>query len=161
MTMGGLYPYRAKFLERLLQADVKLTIFGRSFGYVTGRWRSAFREEYITGARKSELIYGAKVVLNNMHYGEVEGVNCKFFEIMGSAGCQLCDDKPVIPQLARAGQEVVTFDSVDECIDKIRYLLERPAERHAIAHAARERALAEHTYEHRIREILERTADLY
>jgi len=160
LTMGGLYPYRAKFLERLLEADINLTIFGRSFSYFTGEWSSAFRNEFITGARKSELIYGAKVVLNNMHYAEIEAVNCKFFEIMGSAGCQLCDNKPVIPEHARPGHEVMTFDSVDECIDKIRYLLERPGERHAMAHAARQRALAEHTYEHRLREILDKIADL-
>ena len=160
LTMGGMYPYRAKFLERLLEANINLTIYGRSFSYFTGEWRNAFRDEFITGARKSELIYGAKVVLNNMHYAEIEAVNCKFFEVLGSAGCQVCDNKPVISENARPDHEVMTFDTVDECIDKIRYLLAHPTERHAMAHAARKRALAEHTYEHRLREILEKIADL-
>jgi spore maturation protein CgeB len=160
MAMGGMYPYRAKFLERVLQAGINLTIFGRAFDYFTGEWSRAFRDEFITGARKAELIYGSKIVLNNMHYAEVEAVNCKFFEIMGAAGCQVCDDKPVVPELALQGHEVVTFNSVDECVEKIKHLLDHPAERYSIAEAARKRALAEHTYQHRLQEMLGNISDL-
>ena len=72
------------------------------------------------GARKGELIYGSKIVLNSMYYGEVESVNVKFFEILGCEGFQICDWKPVIPGLATPNKEVVTFETVDEAVDKIR-----------------------------------------
>ncbi len=101
------------------------------------------------GARKAELIYGSKIVLNIMYYGEVESVNVKFFEILGCEGFQICDWKPVLPDLATPDREVVTFKTVDEVVDKIRYYLDHDEERWTIARAGYERARREHTYEHR------------
>jgi spore maturation protein CgeB len=50
---------------------------------------------------------------------------------------------------------LVLFRSSDEMVDKIRYYLEHDEERERIAAAAQARVLAEHTYEHRFRHMLE------
>lgn len=149
LVIGNVYPYRSVFLDRLIEAGVNLTICGSRYGYVSGAWDDRFAGEYIVGARKGELIYGSKVVLNTMYYGEVESVNVKFFEILGCEGFQICDWKPVIPELAVPDREVVTFRTVDEAVEKIRYYLAHDEERWAIARAGYERARREHTYEHR------------
>src|SRR5262249_19352334 len=54
----------------------------------------------------------------------------------------------------RLGHEVAGFRSLDECCDQIRYFLEKPKSRLAIARAAQGRCLAEHLYEHRVSRLL-------
>lgn len=49
------------------------------------------RRKYIVGKEKARILYGAKIVFNNLHYAEIESVNNKFFEINGSGAFQLCD----------------------------------------------------------------------
>ena len=149
LVIGHIYPYRSVFLDRLVSAGVNLTICGTRYSYVSGGWDDRFLGEYIVGSRKAELIHGSKIVLNTMYYGEVEGVNVKFFEILGCEGFQLCDWKPVIPEHATPDREVTTFETVDEAVDKIRYYLAHEEKRWAIARAGYERARREHTYEHR------------
>ena len=150
LVIGSVYPYRSVFLDQLVSAGVNLTICGSLRGYVPpGNWDGRFAGEYIVGARKAELFYGSKIVLNMMHYSEIEGVNCKFFEILGCEGFQICDWKPVVPELATPDREVVTFETIDEAIEKIRHYLAHDEERWTIARAGYERARREHTYERR------------
>lgn len=149
LVIGNIYSYRSVFLDRLVSAGVNLTICGSRYSYVSGSWDDRFQGEYIVGSRKAELIHGSKIVLNTMYYGEVDAVNVKFFEILGCEGFQLCDWKSVIPEHATPDREVVTFETVDEAVEKVRYYLAHEEERWAIARAGYERARREHTYEDR------------
>jgi spore maturation protein CgeB len=66
----------------------------------------------------------------------------------------LLDWRPTLPQLFREGQEVVSFRSPEEMVEKVRYWLPREDERREIGDRARQRALAEHTFEHRLSRLL-------
>ena len=48
----------------------------------------------------------------------------------------------------------------DELVEKVRHFLDNPSERDAIARAGHARTVAEHTYERRISEILEKLRPL-
>ncbi|MCK4627695.1 MAG: glycosyltransferase, partial [Sedimentisphaerales bacterium] len=58
-------------------------------------------------------------------------------------------------QFFRLNHELITFDGPKDLLRKIRYYLDNEQERQRISKAARERLLAEHTYRHRAREMLE------
>jgi spore maturation protein CgeB len=45
--------------------------------------------------------------------------------------------------------EVVTFKTADECIEKVKYLLEHEEQRQAIARAGQQRTLRDHTFDNR------------
>jgi spore maturation protein CgeB len=51
------------------------------------------------------------------------------------------------------GEEIGVFDNEDDLIPQIRYWLEHPEERAAVAEAGYRRVLAEHTYDDRFEEI--------
>ena len=51
------------------------------------------------------------------------------------------------------GEEIETFDSIGELIEKIRHYLRHPESAASIAQRGQTRAYAEHTYEHRLQEI--------
>jgi spore maturation protein CgeB len=53
------------------------------------------------------------------------------------------------------GKEVVAYRSPEECVELVKYYLEHDKEREAIARAGQERTLREHTYYHRMQELVE------
>jgi spore maturation protein CgeB len=48
---------------------------------------------------------------------------------------------------------VVTYTSVDDCVEKARWLLDHPTEREEIARKGQERCLKEHTFRQRAEEL--------
>jgi hypothetical protein len=61
-----------------------------------------------------------------------------------------------LPHFYRPGVEVETWATLEELKEKVAYYLDRPQERRAIAEAGRRRALAEHTWDARLRTLLAR-----
>ncbi len=84
-------------------------------------------------------------------------VNPRTFELAMCGAFQLVDRRELLPELF-ADDELVTFTSMEELLERIEYFLARPEERAVWAAKARERALAEHTYVHRMTALIEFTA---
>jgi len=82
------------------------------------------------------------------------GANQRVFELAGIGTVQLCDAKADIGRSFTEDSEIVLFRSAGELRDKARWLLVVPEERRTIAARARDRALAEHTWRHRLEELL-------
>ena len=81
-------------------------------------------------------------------------VNPRTFEL-AAAGCfQLVDQRALLPELFEPGKDLVTFESATQMREQIEYYLAHPEERHAFAERARHKVLEEHTYAHRMREML-------
>lgn len=76
-------------------------------------------------------------------------------ELAGAGAFQLVDQRRHLKELLRPGLEVETFASVEECRKKIRYYLDHEDERRELAKHARRRALAEHSYGHRMAEAID------
>jgi spore maturation protein CgeB len=72
--------------------------------------------------------------------------NARLFEATGMGACLITDWKANLPQLFEPDTEVVTYRSIDECIEKVNYLLGHETERQRIAAAGQKRTLRDHTY---------------
>jgi spore maturation protein CgeB len=83
-------------------------------------------------------------------------VNPRTFELAACDAFQLVDHRSLLPALLTPGEDIVTFRSIAEMREQIDHFLARPDERLRFAQAARRRVLAEHTYEHRVQEMLQR-----
>lgn len=75
--------------------------------------------------------------------------NLRLYEATGVGACLLTDARGNLCELFEPEKEVVTYSSVDECIDKVKWLLANPEKRKAIAFAGQERTLKDHTWEKR------------
>jgi spore maturation protein CgeB len=154
ITFGSIYPYRANMVRHLINSGIKVQLFGtpdKRFG--SPDINQFFGNEYITGKRKSELIFGSKVVFNNFHYAEVNSANVKFFEIAGIGGFQICDYKPCLEEYSIIPTEKFTFNTIGQAIDLIKFYLDKPVLRHELAHEQYNHFLSNHTYEHRINQM--------
>jgi spore maturation protein CgeB len=89
---------------------------------------------------------------NARRYGT--GANMRVFELAAVGTTQLSDAKGDIARHFTPGREIVLYRSVAELRDQARQLLEDAAARRSLAAAAHERALREHTWTHRMEELL-------
>lgn len=154
LMYGGLYAYRVRMAERLLKAGIRLHIYGSPSHYPSALVNAAFRRRILVGEEKNSLLYGAKIVFNNLHYAEVSSANQKYFEINGTGAFQLCDHKPTLHEYSGVPIDKVTFTTIDDAIDRIRYYLSRPAERHALAAQQYQHFMKHHTFDQRVEQIL-------
>jgi hypothetical protein len=86
--------------------------------------------------------------------------NLRLYEVTGTGALLLTDMKDNLAEILRPGVECVAYRDAEECVRLARHYLENEKERAAIAAAGYQRTLAEHTYEHRVRDLLELVADV-
>lgn len=156
VAFGTMYPYRANMISQLLNAGIDVSLFGtpdKRFG--TPEIEKKFRNEFITGDRKSTVLYSSKIVFNNFHYAEIESTNVKFFEIAGIGGFQICDYKPVLKEYSSIPIEQFTYKTIGEAIELMKYYLDKPELRHELALKQHKHFLLNHTYENRINQMLQ------
>ncbi len=158
MTYGTMYPYRVNMLKQVINAGIDLKVYGvipHRFYY--GELDNAYQHKYITGEEKAKILYGAKIVFNQMHYAEIEGVNCRFFEVNGAGAFQISDYRPILHELLPIDPELVSFRTIDEGIDKIKYYLDHPKERYSIAEKVYQHFIMNYSYDNLVKYMLEKT----
>jgi spore maturation protein CgeB len=123
-------------------------------------------EERFTPEEFAKIVAGSKINLNlhssTEHAGVDPGadaINPRVFEVAACGGFQLCDPCRGLEDFFDPDTEVPTYRNLTELRARIDYFLAHPEEREAMARRARERALREHTYEQRARQMLERILD--
>ena len=156
MIAGTLYYYRQEILRQLVQQSqgIQLKIWGSRPDWLLDRLPGLHMGRYVHGDDKVRAALSAKICLNTLHFGEVNALNCRAFELAGCGGFQMVTRVPTLAEHFEPEVEVVTFGSVEELIEKSAYYLRNPEAAAAIAERGRLRAHRDHTYEHRIREIL-------
>jgi len=86
---------------------------------------------------------------------EGDFVNPRLFEVASCGGFQLVDERKEIRRFFEPESEIVTFRNVRELRQKIDYYLAHEEERAAIAERVQTRAHREHTYRHRMIQMLD------
>ena len=101
-----------------------------------------------------ELLTRSQIVVNT-HIEAAEGAanNMRLFEATAMGALVLTEAAANLSELFEPGAEVVTYEGVDDLIEKIRHYLDHEDERRAIAAAGQRRTLRDHTYGRRIEEL--------
>jgi spore maturation protein CgeB len=82
------------------------------------------------------------------------GVNQRVFDVPASGGFLITDHRDQLAALFEPGREAITYDHPEEALDLTRYYLTNDAERRRVTEAARNRILNEHTYCHRVADLI-------
>jgi spore maturation protein CgeB len=153
-TAGNSHAYRIAFLQNLDGYDVKQWGNYPPLWLPTGAVAGMHQGRQALEHEKVRAFRGAKIVINNLHYGEVWGVNVRTFEAAGAGAFQMVDWRPGLQQLFDDGRELISFRTMRELKENIDYWLPREGERRTIGEAAMKRAHADHTYRHRLELLL-------
>jgi spore maturation protein CgeB len=102
-----------------------------------------------------QILSESKITLN--HHGDVAPYanNMRLFEATGMGTLLITDWKLNLTEMFEPGREVVTYHTFEECAERIVYYLEHEKERDEIAKAGQQRTLREHTYYHRVQELVD------
>ncbi len=88
-------------------------------------------------------------------------VNQRVFDVPAAGAFLVTDHRAQIEDLFSVGSEVVCYNEPGEAGELVRHYLDRPEQRAKIVAAARERILAEHTYDIRLTRLFEEMRALY
>jgi spore maturation protein CgeB len=172
--LSSLHPERIEMVETLLRTT-PLRIWGESGGIkLKDRLRHTFARFGWPQKPKSRMrtlslhypgrihppVFGcdyyrvlgrSRIVLNrHIDCAGHDASNMRLFEATGMGACLLTDNKRNLRDLFEPDVEVMVYDSLDDCVEKVRYLLAHDAERKAIAQAGQRRTLHDHTFSRRV-----------
>lgn len=159
--VGDATPRREALLTDLLEFGV--AIWGPG-------WRKTRLRDYCRGDQTTVENYvraygGATVALNLYREGPTgeatssSGCNPRTFELASMGLAQVMDARADLPALFAVGEECFTFGDPAELKEVVRDLVADHQRADTIGKAARSRALAEHTYVHRLSGLLEEIFD--
>lgn len=157
-TAGNSHSWRVAYYKHLARYDVKLWGAPAPLWMPAGAVAGMHQGRPVLNEDKARAFLGAKIVLNNLHYGEIWGVNVRTFEAAGIGAFQMVDFRPGLSQLFEDGVELVSFRGIQNMRDTIDHWLSRRDERLVIAAAGKKRAHAEHTYRLRLSLMLDTLA---
>ena len=158
--VGAGYHNRRNFFTGLL--DMNFKIWGNEWDNAAALNSIIQRDGERVSTEDSVKIFNATSINVNLHsstyhdgvnpFGDF--VNPRTFEIASCRAFQLADERRHLNDCFVVGDEMVTFSSLQDFRDKAAHYLANPHERIEIAEAAHQRVLAQHTYEHRMLELL-------
>lgn len=145
-SAGNQHSWRNIIFEHLKDYDVKFWGLEPPIWMPKGVLFSYFQGKPVYNSEKAEAFINAKIVLNNLHYSEIEGLNVRCFEAAGIGAFQIVDWRPGLSDLFIDGEEIVSFKSIDDLKNKLNYYLLNDKERNRIANNGKNRAYKDHTY---------------
>ena len=155
--VGDWGPVRQGILSMLSQR-IDLRIWGPWRKHLTPKDRLWNRvvDGHFTTEDMARAFSCAKAAINlHAWFGYYNhGLNPRTFEAPACGALQVCDWKEELEHHFRANEEVVTYHTGAELESRLRDLLANASTRHKIAAAGLRRVQKEHTYEHRMRELL-------
>lgn len=104
----------------------------------------------VFGLEMFQTLQNSKTTFNShINISPRSASNMRLFEATGVGSCLVTDWKDNIRTLFEPDTEVVTYRTAEECVEKVRWLLDHPDQRATIAQAGQARTLKDHTFTHR------------
>lgn len=133
-------------------SDYPLTIWGREWERTSlAKTGSATLRSPAYGDEMLKVYSGSEIALNRSfnHY-----LIFRNFEVPACGPLLVTEDVPELERFFHPGKEVVAFHDISDLRQELDYYLAHPDEAQAIAKRGQHRARAEHTFVHRMEELL-------
>jgi len=142
--VGTTYGNRVQQVASLRRLGVDVECFG--YGWPNG----PVAEEDIPRIMRESVI--------SLNFANSRGANqikARTFEVPGAGGFLMTEYTPGLERFYQIGEEIDVFRTTEELGTKVRHYLEHPEKRDAVAQAGFDRTRREHTYDERMREVVE------
>lgn len=158
--VGAGYANRRALFPQLLSNDWTFKIWGNEWDGATDLADTIQRQGARIDTETCVKVFNASKINLNLHSCIGDGldpqadfVNPRTFELAACGAFQLVDQRSLLPALF-ATNEMAVFQSPDDLSKQIPTWLQDSGARATLAAAARQRVKAEHTYVHRMKELL-------
>jgi spore maturation protein CgeB len=153
--IGVPFPNRVEIFESL--RDYKLGVFGdhwERYFMLKGMKVPSYYRGKATGETVNKIYLSSKIVLNIHHPQSMEGLNTRTFDIPACKAFEVVDYKKNVEKHFEIDKEIVTFRNINELKSKIDFYLKNDDLRRIISENGRQRVIAEHTWVHRIKDVI-------
>lgn len=145
--VGNNYGKRNALVKAIQSAGIHIECYG-----------NGFPNGHLPGNRVPEVFSRAKIILGTGlvgHSSTIVTLKLRDFDAPMSGAMYITSYNPDLSELFDIGKEIITYTSIRECIEKIKYYLGNDEEREIIAAAGRLRAVKDHTWDQRIFALLQ------
>lgn len=149
--IGMAYGNRRAHVRALARQGINVTCFGH--GWPLGAVDLLDVSRVYRSSRVSLNFADSGLQMSGGTLWRSRQIKARTFEVPGAGGFLLSEENPNLAKYFRIGEELVTYRDNRDLAQKIRYYLDHPDERDAIAWASHERVKREHLYEARFRPI--------
>jgi spore maturation protein CgeB len=153
--LGSLYPNRMTFFRKLAKRHHRINLYVSSAYKQNPDIGQFVKTEPVLGISKAKIFSNSKISINIQGPFMVYGENFRVFEVAACKGVSFSTYKPDLTLSFTPDKEIILFDGPEDFTEKADYYLSHPADLRTIAENSYRRSLAEHTYEHRARELLD------
>ncbi len=146
--VGGKYGERGKLVEKIMSAGISVEAFGPG-------WPNGF----INAEKIAEVFGKAKIILGSGYVAynkDILTIKLRDFDAPMAGALYITNRNPDLLRIFREGKEIECYDTVEECIQKIKFYLSNPEKLKAVAEAGLKNARENHTWEKRISQALEK-----
>lgn len=151
--IGSAFPERIRLFEQL--TDLNLRLWGAGWDK-SDKLRPFFSDEPVYGLKKTKIYNASKIVLSLQNPAtQINGVSCRVFEPIACGSFVITEERKDLMKYFEVGKEIITYADEQDLMEKIRYYLAHEQERREMAARGRARILAEHTFEKRMRQLLD------
>lgn len=156
--VGGISRHHSDAISLLeyLAEHTDIRIYG--YGAETLKKTSPLRIRHngeVWGLDMYRALAQSQVTLNrHINVAENYANNMRLFEATGVGTMLLTDRKDNLSELFAIGKELVVYSSKEEAAELVCYYRQNPEEAEKIAKAGQARTLSEHTYSHRMQELV-------
>lgn len=158
--VGAGYANRRSLLPQWLSKEWSFKLWGNEWDGATNLSSVLQRDGARIDTDTCVKVFNATAINLNLHSSSGSGldahpdfVNPRTFELAACGAFQLVDERTLFPELF-SSDEMVCFRNPDDVPSLIRTWLKDSAGRLAYAEAAQRRVLREHTYRHRMQDLL-------
>ena len=142
--IGTAHGGRGELVQALAARGIDVACFG--YGWPSGP---------IAAADIPRIMRESVISLNFANSKGQNQIKARTFEVPGAGGFLLTEDAPQLDRFYDLGTEIAVYRDMDDLVAKIRHYLDHPDERDAVAWAGYRRTAQQHTYEHRMGEVLD------
>lgn len=156
-TYGNPHNIRSSFFVQLAAYNYNVKIWGHEppIWLTDNKIKSLYTGEYVYNESKSKAVLAAKINLNTLLPAEIKSLNARTFEIAGIGGFQLVHWRKNLSSLFDEESEIVSFNNMNEIIEKINFYLSNEKSRTNIAKASQLKAYSHHTYTKRLEQMIQ------
>ncbi len=156
--IGSAYGNRRNRIEELRRRGIEVACFGH--GWPNGPVPAGDIPRIMRESIISLNLADSATQLRGLRPYRSKQIKARVFEVPGAGGFLLTERAAHLSDYYRSGEEIESFDSLDELAEKIRYYLDRPDARDRIAVAGYERTRREHTYSQRFAALLDKASGM-
>lgn len=145
--VGGKYGVRGKLVQAIMEAGVKIEAFG-----------PGFPNGFISADKIAEVFGKARIILGSGYVGyntDILTIKLRDFDATMAGALYLTNRNPDLLKLFDEGKEIECYDTIEECVSKIKFYLADPDKLKTVAESGLKKARENYTWEENIKRALE------